>query len=186
MFCNRSYRQLAGAIWLSLYYMKCKRPVIALLYHQAVAIVVEAIVGETTTMLRWRSRCRASDDGDHDGASKMVITSTRWWWPYHITYIDCMWCLSFMHLIFALIDGSIIRWSLTKFQGISILPEYAPLRKFFVLRHHVMIGCDRLYIQIQWVQNSCTHGILSFNLTSLAYNRYGLGTRRPKGRAWII
>ena len=28
-----SYRQLAGAIWLSLYCMKCKRPVIALLYH---------------------------------------------------------------------------------------------------------------------------------------------------------
>ena len=50
-------------------------------------------------MLRWRSRCRAGDDGDHDGASEMEITSTRWWWPYHITYIDCMWCLSFMHLI---------------------------------------------------------------------------------------
>ena len=50
-------------------------------------------------MLRWRSRCRASDDGDHDGASEMEITGTRWWWPYHITYIDCMWCLSFMHLI---------------------------------------------------------------------------------------
>ena len=26
----------------------------------------------------------------------------------------------------ALIDGSIIRWSLTKFQGKSVLPEYAP------------------------------------------------------------
>ena len=36
-----------------------------------------AIVGETTTMLRWRSRCRAGDDGDHDGASEMEITSTR-------------------------------------------------------------------------------------------------------------
>ena len=47
MFCN-SYRQLAGAIWLSLYGMKCNRHVIALLYHYAVAIVVEAIVGETT------------------------------------------------------------------------------------------------------------------------------------------
>ena len=34
-------------------------------------IVVEAIVGERTTMLRWRSRCRAGDDGDHDGASEM-------------------------------------------------------------------------------------------------------------------
>ena len=38
-------------------------------------------VGETTTILRWRSRCRAGDDGDHDGASEMEITSTvlrRW------------------------------------------------------------------------------------------------------------
>ena len=70
---------------------------------------------------------------------------------------------------FALIAGSIIRWSLTKFQGKSVLPEYAPLRKFFMLRHHVMIGCDRLYVQIQWVQNSCTRGILRLNLTSLAY-----------------
>ena len=39
-----------------------------------------------------------------------------------------------------------------------------------------MIGCDRLYVQIQRVQNSCTRGILRLNLTSLAYNRYGLGT----------
>ena len=77
MFCNRSYRQLAGAIWLSLYYMQCNRPVIALLYHQAVVIVVEAIVGETTTMMRWSSRCQTGDDGDHDDASMMEIMSTR-------------------------------------------------------------------------------------------------------------
>ena len=119
-------------------------------------------------MLRWRSRCHAGDGGDHDGASEMEITSTRWWWPYRITYIDCMWCLSFYASYLALIDGSIIRWSLTKLSR-SVLPEYAPLRKFFVLRHHVMIGCDRLYVQIQRVQNSCTHGILRLNLTSLAY-----------------
>ena len=42
-----------------------------------VAIVVEAIDGVTTMILRWRSRCRAGDDGDHDGASEMEITSTR-------------------------------------------------------------------------------------------------------------
>ena len=100
MFC-KSYRQLAGALWLSLYCMKCKRHVIALLYHYALAIVVEAIVGETTTMQRWRSRCRVGDDGDHDhdDALKMEIKGTRWWWPYHVTYFDCMWCLSFIHLI---------------------------------------------------------------------------------------
>ena len=40
-------------------------------------IVIEAIGGETTTMLRWRSRCHAGDDGDHDSASEMEITSTR-------------------------------------------------------------------------------------------------------------
>ena len=58
---------------------------------------------------------------------------------------------------FAFIDGSIIRWSLTKFQGISVLPEYAPLRKFVVPRHHVMIGCDKLYVHIQRVQASFAH-----------------------------
>ena len=76
MLC-KSYRQLAGALWLSLYCMKCNRHVIALLYHEAVAIVVEAIVGETRTMLRWRSRCQAGDNGDHDGALEMEIKGTR-------------------------------------------------------------------------------------------------------------
>ena len=74
---RKSYRQPAGALWLSLYYVKCKRHVIALLYHYVLAIVVEAIVGEMTTTQRWRSRCRASDNGDHDDASVMEIMSTR-------------------------------------------------------------------------------------------------------------
>ena len=76
MFFKR-YRQLAGALWLFLYCMKCNRHVIALLYHYVVAIVVQAIVGETTMMLRWRSRCQAGDDGDHDGALEMEIKGTR-------------------------------------------------------------------------------------------------------------
>ena len=42
-----------------------------------VAIVVEAIVGEMTMMLQWRSRCRVGDDGDHDGALEMEIKDTR-------------------------------------------------------------------------------------------------------------
>ena len=75
MFC-KSYRQLAGALWLSLYCMKCKRHVIALLYHCALAIVVEAIVGETTMTLRWRSWCHAGDDDDH-GAPKMEIKGAK-------------------------------------------------------------------------------------------------------------
>src|SRR6266536_4543413 len=56
------------------------------------------------------------------------------------------------------------------FQGIGVLPEYAPLLQFFVPRHHVMIGCDKLYVHIQRVQASfCTRRILGLNLTSLAY-----------------
>ena len=58
---------------------------------------------------------------------------------------------------FALIDGSIIRWSLTKFQDKSVLPEYAPLPKFVVPRHHVMIGYDKLYVHLQRVQASFAH-----------------------------
>ena len=54
----------------------------------------------------------------------------------------------------ALFDGSIIRWSLTKFQDKSVLPEYASLPKFVVPRHHVMIGCDKLYVHLQRVQAS--------------------------------
>ena len=46
-------------------------------YHYAVAIVLEAIVGETTMTLRWRSRCQAGDDGDHDGALETEIKGTR-------------------------------------------------------------------------------------------------------------
>ena len=55
---------------------------------------------------------------------------------------------------FALFDDSIIRWYLT---DKSVLPEYAPLPKFIVPRHHVMIGCDKLNVHLQWVQASFAH-----------------------------
>ena len=55
----------------------CNHHVIVLLYHYAIAVVVVTIVGETIMMLRWRTRCRAGDDGDHDDASVMEIMSTR-------------------------------------------------------------------------------------------------------------
>ena len=61
----------------SLLYEVHKRYVIALLYHYALAIVVEATVGEMTMTQRWRSRCRAGDDGDHDDALEMEIKGTR-------------------------------------------------------------------------------------------------------------
>ena len=69
---------------MSLYCRKCKRHVIALLYHYALAIVVEAIVGVTTSMQRrydghqgvkpvtmeimtmlWRWRSKAQDGDGH-------------------------------------------------------------------------------------------------------------------------
>ena len=75
----------------------------------------------------------------------------------------------------ALIDGSIIRWSLTKFQGISVLPEYAPLLQFVVLRHHVMIGCDKLYVHIQRVQASFAHVEYLIKLDEPSICKYGLG-----------
>ena len=69
---------------MSLYCMKCKRHVIALLYHYALAIVIEAIVGVTTsaqrrydgdqgvkpvmmeiTTMLWRWRSKAQDDDGH-------------------------------------------------------------------------------------------------------------------------
>jgi hypothetical protein len=46
---------------------------------------------------------------------------------------------------------------------------YAPLRKFVVFKHLVMIGCYKLYVHIQRVQASFAHAeILGFDLTSLA------------------
>ena len=105
----------------------------------------------------WRSWCHAGDDGNHEDTLEMEIKGTRWWWPYHVTYFDCMWCLSFIHLTLLSYDGSIIRWSLTKFEDKSVLPEYAPLPKFVVPRHHVMIECDKLYVHLQQVQASFAH-----------------------------
>ena len=125
---------------------------------------------------RWWSR-RCFEDRDHKHKMMMAIS-------YHLYWLHVMFILYASYL--ALIDGSILRWSLTKKLSRSVLPEYASLPKFVVPRHHVMIGCDKLYVHLQRVQNSCTHGILRLNLTSLAYNRNGLGTRRPKGWAWII
>ena len=70
--------------------------------------------------------------------------------------------------------------TLTKFQGISVLPEYAPLLQFVVPRHHVMIGCDKLYVHIQRVQP-----VLHTQNTRVKHDepsicRYGLGTLETK------
>ena len=69
-------------------------------------------------MLRWRSRCRAGDDGDHDGASEMEITGTvlpRWRSQAqdddgHIISLLLIACDVYpLCILFCLIDGSIIR-----------------------------------------------------------------------------
>ena len=55
----------------------------------------------------WRATSWRHDDGDHgvmpvtrwSWSPKMEIKGAIWYWPYHVTIFDCMWCLSFMHII---------------------------------------------------------------------------------------
>ena len=55
------------------------------------------------------------------------------------------------------------------------------MRQFVVPRHHVMIGCDKLYVHIQRVQASfCTRRILGLNLTSLAYADMARNTKTER------
>ena len=70
MFC-KSYRQLAGALRLSLYCMKCNRHVIALLYHYALAIVLEAILAR-------RQRCYDGDQGVKPVTTEIMAVLRRW------------------------------------------------------------------------------------------------------------
>ena len=85
MFCNKftTCMSMSTTIGRSLrvvfnYCMTCasiiKPHVIALLYRYVLAIVVEAIVGETTPTLRWRSKCCAGDDGDRKHKMMMAIS----------------------------------------------------------------------------------------------------------------
>ena len=99
-FC-KSYRQLAGALWLSLYCMKCKRHVIALLYHYALAIV-----GKTTTTLQWRWRCQADDDGNHDGALEMEIDTSILHHDF-ISIFIALWAVT-THYVMILMPFSVI------------------------------------------------------------------------------
>ena len=54
--------------------MTCKRHVIALLYRYALAIVVEAIVGETTSM----KRCYDGDQGVKPVMMEIMMMLWRW------------------------------------------------------------------------------------------------------------
>ena len=73
-----SYRQLAKALWLSLYCIRCKRQILSLLYRYAIAIVARAIVGETTI---WWHIDRDKDDEDHGVMPvTMEIMTMLWRW----------------------------------------------------------------------------------------------------------
>ena len=117
---------------------------------------------------------RSNSWRDDNDATMEIKVSRRWrWWSWRcfgdgdqrhkmMMAISChifliAYDVYLLYIYFVLIDGSIIRWSLTKFQDKSVLPEYAPLPKFVVPRHHVMIGCDKLYVHIQRVQASFAH-----------------------------
>ena len=63
--------------------------------------------------LWWSWRCFG--DGDHKHKMMMAIS-------YHLYWLHVMFM--FYASYFALIDDSIIRWSITNFQGKSVLPEY--------------------------------------------------------------
>ena len=121
----------------------------------------------------WSWRCFG--DGVHKHKMMMAIS-------YHLYWLHVMFILYASYL--ALIDGSILRWSLTKLSR-SVFPEYAPFQKFFVLRHHVMIGCDRLYVQTQRVQ-TVAHAEYSGYTWRAKHIQIWPRKRRPKGRAWII
>ena len=63
---------------MSLYCVRSKRHIIALLYHYAIAIVEKAIVGETTM---WRHLDRGQYDGDHGVMPVMMeIMTVLWRW----------------------------------------------------------------------------------------------------------
>jgi hypothetical protein len=112
-------------------------------------------------MVEWWRSCRLARDGDQ--CVKIGYTIS------HIVYACDVYPLCILFCFDR--DGSIIRWFLTlNFKIKCVLPSYAPLQKIVVLKHHVMVGCYKLYVHIQRVQASFAHAkILGLNLTSLAY-----------------
>ena len=76
MFC-KSYRQLAGALWLSLYCMKCKRHVIALLLSLCVSDSCRSNSWRDDNNATMEINVSTGDGGDHDGALEREIKGTR-------------------------------------------------------------------------------------------------------------
>ena len=129
MFCNRSYRQLAGAIWLSLYCMQCNRHVIVFTLSLSGSNSRRSnrwrndndATMEIKVSRRWRWwSWRCFGDGDHKHKMMMAIS-------YHLYWLHVMFILYASYL--ALIDGSIIRKSLTKLSRYKCSPWVCTVAK---------------------------------------------------------
>lgn len=61
-----------------------------------------------------------------------------------------------------------------------VLPECAPLLKFVISKHNVMIGCDRLYVRIQRVQAMLHVQNTRVKLDDPIMYRHGLATQETE------
>ena len=141
---------------------------------------------------------------DDNDASMEIKVSSRWrWWSWrcfgdgdqrHKMMMAISYHLYWLHVMFilyasysALIDGSIIRWSLTKNFKVQV---------FSLSMHHSdSLSCwDTTWwsgvISSTFKYNGCKPVLHTQNtrvkLDEPSICRYGLGTLRPKCWAWII
>ena len=122
----------------------------------------------------WSWRCFG--DGDHKHKMMMAIS-------YHLYWLHVMFILYASYL--ALIDGSILRWYLTNYQEVFSLSMH---------RCQSSSCPDTTWwsgvISSTVTYNRCKPVLHTQNtrvkLDEPSICRYGLGTLRPKGRAWII
>ena len=128
MFCNRSYRQLAGAIWLTLLY-EMQTP--------CNCFTLSLSGSDSRRSNRWRN--------DNDATMEIKVSRRWWWWSrrcfgdgdhkhkmmmaisYHLYWLHVMFIFYASYL--ALIDGSIIRWSLTKLSKYKCSPWVCTIAK---------------------------------------------------------
>ena len=116
--------------------------------------------------------------GDGEQRHKMMMAIS-----YHLYWLHVMFIFYASYL--ALIDGSIIRWSLTNYQEVFSLSMH---------RCYSSSCRDTTWwsgvISSTSIYNGCKPILHTQNtqvkLDEPSICRYGLGTLRPKGRAWII
>ena len=125
---------------------------------------------------RWRS-WRCFDDGDHEHKMMMAISCHIFW--LHVMFI-------FYASYLALIDGSILRWSLTK--------NYQEVFSLSMHRCQSSLCPDTTWwsgvISSTFKYNGCKPNLHTRNtrvkLDEPNMYRHGLWTLRPKGQTWII